>query len=478
MYFVPTDFPEVPDYHRRVSEYMLHMRNFTTKWMKHWGYGNKTFGLLTDEQKQRVRITMIRGKFLKKDYPYEGGGNKIRTEIDAYYAAHPAEKTSDHYFVLVPNDLINDNRDSPFYGMGRYAYALDSKGIEVANLGKPGVEGGYAQWIGGLFHELGHGLNLPHSKGPESEANDTSFGMELMSSGNSTYGSSPTYLSAFSAAILNKSQVFSKEKTTFYNGVSAKISKISGKYIGGNMVLSGKFITTVPVSDVLLRFIRPSVDAGGYQAEGIRAKVIQADSFYVSIPVTDIKVRGNSAYSIQSILVHQNGDMTWNNHPMEFINGAPKFHFSSEKDEFSKAAWKVTAVTSQENGGEGVNNGLGIHMIDNDLGTIWHTRWTGSNPPALPHSVTVDMGKLNLTKGFSFVQRSGSNSSMSKEADILISNDGVIWENALSISLAQNNFFQYFDLPVAKSFRYFKITVKTAYMPNPENASIAEVGAY
>ncbi|NQX39934.1 F5/8 type C domain-containing protein [Pedobacter steynii] len=478
VYFVPADFPEVPDYHRRVSEYMLHMRAFTAKWMKHWGYGDRTFGLLTDVAKQRVRITLIRGKLLKKDYPYEGGGSKIKTEIDAYYAANPDQKTSDHYFVLVPNDLINDNRDSPFYGMGRYAYALDSEGIEVKNMGKPGPAGAYAQWIGGLFHELGHGLNLPHSKGPESEANDTNFGMELMSSGNSTYGSSPTYLSAFSTAILNKSQIFSKEKITFYGPVTAKITKITGKYSAGNMIISGKFSSTVPVSDVILRFQRPSVDAGGYQAEGIRTKIIQTDSFYVSIPVSDIKVKDNTPYSLQAILVHQNGVLTWSENPVQFVNGIPKFHFSSEKDEFSKTPWKVTAVTSQENGGEGPNNGLGIHMIDNDLSTVWHTRWTGSNPPALPHSVTVDMGKENLTKGFSMVQRSGSMSSMSKEIEISVSSDGTTWESVLNITMAQNNYFQYFDLPAAKTFRYFKITAKSAYTPNPANASIAEVGAY
>ncbi|MNY39244.1 Sialidase precursor [compost metagenome] len=117
-------------------------------------------------------------------------------------------------------------------------------------------------------------------------------------------------------------------------------------------------------------------------------------------------------------------------------------------------------------------------MIDNDLSTIWHTRWTGTNPPPLPHSVTVDMTKDNLTKGFSFVQRSGSTSSMTKELEVLISNDGTTWESVLSIVLAQNNFYQYFDLQAAKTFRYFRVTAKSAYTPNPANASIAEVGAY
>ncbi|KIO75747.1 hypothetical protein TH53_18930 [Pedobacter lusitanus] len=478
VYFVPTDFPEIPDYHRRVSEYMLNMRAFTAKWMNHWGYGDKTFGLLTDDAKQRVRITMIKGKLTKKDYGYDNGAANVKAEVDAYYALHPEEKTSEHYFILLPNDLINNNRDSPFYGIGRYAYALDAEGIEVENLGKPGPEGAYAQWIGGLYHELGHGLNLPHSKGPESEANDTNFGMELMSGGNSTYGTKPTYLSAFSAAILNSSQVFSKEKSTFYGPVTAKISRMYGKYVGGNMIISGKFNTDVPVSDVILRFNRPTVDAGGYQAEGIRTKIIQTDSFYVSIPVTDIKVRDNTPYNIEAIMVHQNGVLTRKNNALQFVDGVPKFLFSSEKNEFNKAGWKVTAVTSEEKTGEGKNNGLGIYMIDNDLETIWHTRWTGSNPPGLPHSVTVDMGKDNLTNGFSFVQRSGSTSSMSKEVEVLVSSDGTTWTSVLNITLAQNNFFQYFNLPVAKTFRYFKVTAKSAYTPNPANASIAEVGAY
>ncbi|SHG57149.1 hypothetical protein [Pedobacter caeni] len=73
-----------------------------------------------------------------------------------------------------------------------------------------------------------------------------------------------------------------KRKQLFYGAVTAKLTKISGKYLAGNMIISDKFSSTVPVSDVVLRFQRPSVDAGGCKAEGIRAKVIQTNSFYIT----------------------------------------------------------------------------------------------------------------------------------------------------------------------------------------------------
>jgi len=52
------------------------------------------------------------------------------------------------------------------------------------------------------------------------------------------------------------------------------------------------------------------------------------------------------------------------------------------------AGWKVVAVDSQET--EGADNGAD-KAIDGNPSTFWHTRWNADM--ALPHFITVDMGK-------------------------------------------------------------------------------------
>ena len=138
IYFVPADKVPNENYHQRLSEIMLDGQAFFLKYMKHWGYGNKTFGLLKDNSKKRVKIHVINGTKPASAYPYEGGGNEMRKEIDAYFSENPSEKSSEHFLVIsAVNQAVTGGAnpaDVPFYGIGKYAYALDYPGMSIDDL--------------------------------------------------------------------------------------------------------------------------------------------------------------------------------------------------------------------------------------------------------------------------------------------------------------------------------------------------------
>ena len=66
--------------------------------------------------------------------------------------------------------------------------------------------------------------------------------------------------------------------------------------------------------------------------------------------------------------------------------------------------WKVVAVDSQETAGE---NNAATNAIDGNTSTFWHTAW--NSDLALPHFITVDMGRSHRIAGFTYLPRQDDN---------------------------------------------------------------------
>ncbi len=66
--------------------------------------------------------------------------------------------------------------------------------------------------------------------------------------------------------------------------------------------------------------------------------------------------------------------------------------------------WKVVSVDSQETNQA---DNAAANAIDGNSSTFWHTRW--NDDLALPHSLTVDMGKLHRIGGFTYLPRQDGN---------------------------------------------------------------------
>lgn len=472
VYFVASDKTPNADYHRRISELMLQGQDFYGKWMKHWGFGDKSFGLMKDVVKKRIKIVEIKGKLDQSNYPYDGGAGAVLKEVDEYFAAHPTEKTSDHTLIIMCVKDIEADK-APFYGLGRNCFALDYPGMDIKDLGAATPEGIKATgWIGGLMHELGHGINLPHNGGQKSE--NAQFGTSLMGAGNSTYGKAPTYLTKADCAILNNNQVFSKvKKTDWYAPFNATINHLNAKFEGGNIVVSGRLSNAGSVNYINFYNDGNKNGIGGnkdYDAVPWSTQKIGVDSFYVSMPLSEFSNTEDYAYELRIMLCNENGSLMNVPYPYEIKNGIPVIDFGDKK-EYSKTNWQVIDFSSEETVQE---DGKVANLLDRNSTTAWVTRWN-TNAPTFPHHFVVNMGQALVADGFTFTQRAGS--SKIKDMQILTSNDNISWAVLGNYVLKDVGGPQFIYLPSPKTFKYFKVIVTSA-TDGRQYASLAEVSVF
>ena len=221
VYFHGNDIEPAKDYERRLSELFLYLQQFYGREMARNGFGPRSFGLPM-RPNGNVDIITIKGSLPHKAYPYQGGHGKVHREVAAYFAAHPEKRRSHHTLILMPTWQGDGYCDAspggvPFYGVGQTCYALDYADFDLRHLGAPTPQGRLlTKWFGGMAHELGHGLNLPHNNGTVEEMKE--LGTPLMGAGNYTFGMKPTYLTKATCRILDRSETFAPlgENTAFY----------------------------------------------------------------------------------------------------------------------------------------------------------------------------------------------------------------------------------------------------------------------
>lgn len=484
VYFIPTDVAVPADHHRRISEILLSAQDFFGKEMQRNGYGYKTFGLVKDDNRKRIRLIEIKAKQGKSAYPYSGGAGAVQSEIAAYKTANPSLFTSDHYLVIIPAytyDASGEPGGPPFYGVRKTCFALDYADQDIKYLGAGGTLGSRAtKWIGGMIHELGHGLNLPHNR--HKAQSEQPLGMALMWAGNSTWGRSATFLTPADCAVLNNNQVLNNDTRTYYTPVTAGILRIQAEYEAASAAIRirGRFSSDNPVKDVLY-FHDPNVNNEGtgvnrdYNAIAWTSKPIGSDSFSMDMPIADLVEKADAIpYELKVKLAHENGEVTETIYTYTFLAGRPVLNFST-RTELSKQGWKVSSFSSEETAGEGSVNGRAATLIDGLASTFWHSRWSGT-AATYPHWFVIDMGTVRTAVGVSLTQRSGLSRAI-KEADLLVSSDGISFKKVSTLTITNQNGVQYHAFASPLSFRYFKLEAKSAW-DGLQFASLAEIGLY
>lgn len=478
VYFVANDRHENPDYHERLSGVMLHAQDFLATWMSYWGYSNTRLGLLADEDARLVKIHVIHGNGPSSNYSYDSGSGNIKAEVDTYFTENPSEKTSDHYLIIcaINEDIVNGEEmqvGPPFYGIGRYCYALDYPGMSVDAFGASGNRGWLATvWIGGLVHELGHGINMPHTGEASSQAGNPNFGTSLMGNGNSSYGRSPTFLTHFNAATLHTSQVFATGQQPFYGNVASSISSLEAQVVNNEITLSGTFSSSVPVAEVGF-YNQPSTDPGGYRAVTWIATPIN-NTFHISMPISEFREKENTEYQLSIVLLHTNGASSWHRYGYSFQNGVPIVDFG-DKNDYDRSDWQIIDFSSNE-----VTSSYPGHawrLIDGDPTTYWHSMWSQFITQH-PHYFTIDMQQSLTFGGIFFQQRASGSNGRSRHVRVELSQDHLSWAVSGNYTLGDHGGRQNFALPSPLQARYIKVTVLTSYNESEINASLAEFGVY
>lgn len=121
-----------------------------------------------------------------------------------------------------------------------------------------------------------------------------------------------------------------------------------------------------------------------------------------------------------------------------------------------KSLWKVVSCSSQQGGGEKVEN-----AIDGDESTIWHTQY-GSNEPEPPHEIVVDMAQTYRVEEFIYQGRKDGSNGRIKEYEIYFSNNPDVWgAPAASGAFSDTPDPQHVKITTKPSARYFKLIAKS-----------------
>ncbi|MGV6944504.1 discoidin domain-containing protein [Sphingobacterium kyonggiense] len=472
-YFVPNDVDTFANFKNRLSQILLRGQKEFADDMEKDGYGRKSFGLNLINDKT-VNVIYLKGKFGKEKYMYEGGGPNIKAEVDAYLEQNPGDKKSVHHLIIVPAyDLSDPYKPSgpPYYGSGTYCYALDFQYLDVNYLGTSGARGNSATvFIGGLLHELGHGLNASHDKMIKSMV--PSRGTSLMSDGNYTYGKSLTTLSRSSTATFNSSQAFSTEtRSDWYTTVNNEITELSVKYENGSIVIDGKFQSSKKVNDIIVWNDPAPFGAANtdYDAISWSGKVVGTDGFHFVCPLTDFyKLEGD--YQLRIGFVHENGTRTKFGYNYTFVNSIPQISGVAVHKLEPTTGWSILGKDSEE------WDGMASSILDNNRNTFWHSTWRAGQPTH-PHWVAVDMGEVRSFKGLAFRQRDNLNGAL-KDVKVYQSTNGTEWTLLKSFQLPNvNGSWSNIDLGSTISTRYLKIESQNSW-GDFYYANLADFGIY
>lgn len=146
--------------------------------------------------------------------------------------------------------------------------------------------------------------------------------------------------------------------------------------------------------------------------------------------------------------------------------------YHQQYTDVDRAGWTVEANT-EEAGGEGPVSGYVTALLDGDLGTFWHSKWSNDAKPPLPHLITIDMQVPQKIISIELARRKDNKDT--KTVVFSISNDKETWTE-LGLLDFPNNVApnaQILMLPEAVSGRYIRASVTASN--NAPHASIAEI---
>lgn len=313
VYFVPADMEPFPEYERRISEIMLSLQKFYGEEMARNGFPNRTFGLRKSKDGKSVDIVTVKGKKNGADYPYAGSAGTIIAELDEYFSGKNADKKfSDHTLIIMPStsgDAMNPG-GVPFYGYGKNCFALDYPLYDLKFCGKNDPVGRlFTKWYGGMAHELGHGLNLPHNSGKVSD--DEKLGTALMGAGNYTLGLAPTFLTRASASILDCCQVFRTTKMPKKPAPPVnELKELVIRFGAGGVRVSGVLPAKNRVEHVLVYYDKDECNGVNedYDAESFVADFDRKTrTFSVAVPAHEIHPGRTGVFQIRLRLINDDG---------------------------------------------------------------------------------------------------------------------------------------------------------------------------
>jgi hypothetical protein len=277
VYFTPVDIKPAVNHTERIRLIVAETAGFYERELTRHGFADRTMKVVRNGDGEVDVIDVVGagqgGNYGKPD------GQKIRDEVLPVLRAKgidPGASVILLFCNLMDYDPIKStiSHHSPYYGGGSHlagtAWQCDSPILDPRRFGDltPIRDGEYGNitigrhnsiFIGGVIHELGHALSLPHCRQREDEA---ARGTALMGSGNRTYAEQlrgegrGTFLTQAHAlrlashpVLMDRAvrQIDDSPKTTWSN---LKIDVVDDQFIGVGGVVTGE----IPVHAVVTYF--------------------------------------------------------------------------------------------------------------------------------------------------------------------------------------------------------------------------------
>lgn len=325
IYFYPADRQPQANYKERVNRMVLDIKDFYDTEFERIGLTNSPLPVEMDGDE--VKIHMVQGAENHDGYGYDGSyGRKILGEI-----GHQLRGTvdPDREFLLILCALCDKQEDgrykiySPYYGLGGanqvrgICFAADCEMLDTLNLTKTKELFRYNEhnrdqqrsladfntvFIGGMAHELGHGLSLPHNRQLPSEE---SKGTALMGSGNYTYraelvGKKGSFMTLASATRMMCHPLLTQSNKQRFERTTIDIPTIEFTGFGKALTVRGRVTSNVEPFAVIA--YSDAEGGNNYDAYQWTSEVKPDGSFEVTL---DVHKPGNNTLRLS--FCHANG---------------------------------------------------------------------------------------------------------------------------------------------------------------------------
>ena len=291
VYFHPADRPPLPDWRARAGRILADVSGFYRDGMDRLGAGPTPLPFECDPD--GFVIHRVRGQHSADQYDYDSGD---ATEREVRDALSP-DIDLDRAYLLILHGLSHQEEDgryvfnAPYYGRGDQrsglCHAADCELLDPELLTATDRTMVYTEhyyprkkqslaefntwYLGGIAHELGHGLGLPHDAGCPWERSWSQA--SLMGMGNHHYrsdrwgGSTPAYLSQATALRLLSHPTFTQSDKGRWTDPQSELTDLVFAYEEEALVVKGKVAGRIPAYAVTAYLWQPSSWPGNPSAD-------------------------------------------------------------------------------------------------------------------------------------------------------------------------------------------------------------------